>query len=215
MTVYIDNAFIQARVGRRSSRWCHLFADTEEELHAFAARIGLLRSWYQVPKGPGGKGRAEPTSLKAQMWHYDVTEGRRVAAVSAGAVEVTTREALQIMRARHARLFPEQARRLDEVPPGGGGVNDAPARGDVVRYAPQPQTLARLDGLTRSGNWHATVIEAAEERIVGFVCVILPAHIGHQWQLVDLGRWTPGELDELEAEARAKFRAAQRLLGSG
>lgn len=106
MTVYIDDAFIQARVGQRSSRWCHLFADTEEELHAFAARIGLKRSWFQRPKPIGGR-PVDPTSFRAQMWHYDVTEGRRVAAVSAGAVEVTSREALRIMRERHARLFPE------------------------------------------------------------------------------------------------------------
>jgi hypothetical protein len=26
---------------------CHLFADTEEELHAMAAQIGLDRRWHQ------------------------------------------------------------------------------------------------------------------------------------------------------------------------
>jgi hypothetical protein len=109
VTVYVDDAFIPATVGRVRSRWCHLFADTEDELHEFAQKIGLRRSWYQIPKGPGGKGRAEPTSLKAQMWHYDVTEGRRAAALLAGAVQVTRREALQIMRDRHTRLFPEAA----------------------------------------------------------------------------------------------------------
>jgi hypothetical protein len=117
VTVYVDDAFIPARVGRITSRWCHLFADTEDELHAFGERIGLRRSWYQVPKGPGGKGRAKPESLKAQMWHYDVTEGRRAAAVAAGAVQVSRRGALAIMRARHARLFPEQAEQLERPMP--------------------------------------------------------------------------------------------------
>lgn len=108
MSVYVDDAFIPAKVGRISSRWCHLFADTEEELHAFAQRIGLRRSWYQVPKGVGGK-PVVPHSLKAQMWHYDITEGRRGAAVAAGAIVVTRREGAHLIRARHARLFPEHA----------------------------------------------------------------------------------------------------------
>jgi hypothetical protein len=117
MTVYVDDAFIRARVGRITSRWCHLFADTEEELHVFAQSIGLRRSWYQVPKGPGGKGLAVPESLKAQMWHYDITEGRRVDAVARGAVVVTRREAHNIMRARHARLFPDHAIAATPVTP--------------------------------------------------------------------------------------------------
>ena len=35
--------------GLPSSRWCHMVSDTsEEELHAFAARIGLKREWAQL-----------------------------------------------------------------------------------------------------------------------------------------------------------------------
>jgi hypothetical protein len=112
MTVYVDDAFIPATVGRVRGRWCHLFADTEDELHAFAQGIGLRRSWYQQPKGVG-RLPLVPESLKAQMWHYDVTEGRRAAAVLAGAVQVTRREALQIMKDRHARLFPEAAAKYE------------------------------------------------------------------------------------------------------
>jgi hypothetical protein len=108
VNVYIDDAFIRAKVGRFTSRWCHLFADTEEELHAFAQSVGLRRSWFQAPKGVGGK-PVVPESLKAQQWHYDVTEGRRAACIAAGAVVVTSREAVHIMKARHERLFPEHA----------------------------------------------------------------------------------------------------------
>lgn len=37
MTVYVDDFLIPARLGCLNARWSHLFADTEEELHAFAA----------------------------------------------------------------------------------------------------------------------------------------------------------------------------------
>lgn len=42
MTVYVDDMPIPAR-------WSHLMADTDEELHRFAASIGLRRSWAQYP----------------------------------------------------------------------------------------------------------------------------------------------------------------------
>jgi hypothetical protein len=90
MAVYIDGLFrAQARdsqaraVGRRTGhRWCHLIADTEEELHAFAAAIGMKRAWFQ------------PTSFP----HYDLTPARRAAAVGLGAVEVTRHELVAVMR---------------------------------------------------------------------------------------------------------------------
>ena len=55
MTVYVDDARIPATVrnGSRShtSAWCHLTADTREELHEFAARLGRL-SEALPPAGP-------------------------------------------------------------------------------------------------------------------------------------------------------------------
>jgi hypothetical protein len=51
--------------GRKS--WCHLTSDTsEEELHEFAARLGLKREWFQGD-------------------HYDLTEGKRMQALKLGA----------------------------------------------------------------------------------------------------------------------------------
>lgn len=96
MTVYVDDSFIPARVGRHASRWCHLFADTQEELHEFAESIGLRRSWFQ-PGKPLKGGRP------SHLWHYDVTEGKRAEAVKAGAVEVTWRESVKIMAERLLR----------------------------------------------------------------------------------------------------------------
>ena len=79
MAVYVDDYFVPAKVknGNRSvrSRWCHMQADSREELDAMADRIGLKRSWIQYPDTPWKR-------------HYDVTETRRAAAVAAGAIEI-------------------------------------------------------------------------------------------------------------------------------
>jgi hypothetical protein len=99
MAVYIDDASIPATVrnGARShtSAWCHLTADTQEELHEFAARLGLKRSYFQPGKPLGGK--------PSPFWHYDLTAGKRAQAVRLGAVEVSAREMPALMRARAAR----------------------------------------------------------------------------------------------------------------
>jgi hypothetical protein len=82
MTVFVDDWRQRARVGRLEARWSHLFvgpADQLGELHAFAASIGLRRSWFQDQPWP----RA----------HYDVTESKRQQAVAAGATPIPWREA--------------------------------------------------------------------------------------------------------------------------
>ncbi|MGN7187027.1 DUF4031 domain-containing protein [Microbacterium enclense] len=89
MTVYVDDAFIEASVhnGARmvSGRWCHMTADTRAELDAMADRIGLRRHWIQHPGTP--------------KEHYDVTEPKRKAAVIAGAREVGAKDRIrQMMR---------------------------------------------------------------------------------------------------------------------
>ena len=63
--------------------WCHMVStENEDELHAFAERIGLRRAWAQL----------RPKSSAA---HYDLTPSRRALAVKFGAVEVTSRELVQ------------------------------------------------------------------------------------------------------------------------
>ena len=61
----------------RNKLWCHLVADDLEELHDFAAKLGLKRSWFQNHK-------IQP--------HYDITEAKRAIAVKMGAKELTTEE---------------------------------------------------------------------------------------------------------------------------
>jgi hypothetical protein len=55
---------------------CHLTADSVYELHAFAQRIGLKRSWFQTASTP----------------HYDLTPKTRDFAIAAGAVFVPAKE---------------------------------------------------------------------------------------------------------------------------
>lgn len=95
MTVYVDDFRAPATVGRLRSRWSHLSADTREELHAFAASIGLRRDWFQA------NCKLE-TAEKCPHWHYDVTDGKRTEAIKAGAKPIDIREMGAIISARRA-----------------------------------------------------------------------------------------------------------------
>jgi len=108
MTVYVDDSRISATVGRIRGRWSHLFADTESELHEFAAAIGLRRSWFQ-----GG-------AKHGRLWHYDVTDSLRQKAIRAGAHSVTWRESVGIMRARDG-LPPLRSVPVPSAEPGTAG----------------------------------------------------------------------------------------------
>lgn len=76
MAVYVDD--MRAPFGRMVM--CHMLADTDEELHAMAARIGVARRWWQSPAKTSGS-------------HYDIALSRRALAVAAGAVEITLKQA--------------------------------------------------------------------------------------------------------------------------
>ena len=103
MTVYVDDFGISATVHNPATgqditdRWSHLIADTQEELHRFAAgKLGLRRSYFQ-PGRPRGDGRPSP------FWHYDLTSGKRWQAIRHGAVAVTSQEMNRIIAEREAR----------------------------------------------------------------------------------------------------------------
>ena len=67
-------------------RWpgaCHLFADTQEELHGFAERLGLKRSWFQPKK---------------ELPHYDLTPNKRKQALLLGAQSVDRNKVAEMMR---------------------------------------------------------------------------------------------------------------------
>lgn len=104
MTIYVDDANIPAKVGRHTSRWFHLISDTsDEELHTFAAQLGLRRSYFQKPNAP----------LQTHR-HYDVTEGVRAKAVALGAVEITRRVYAGMIGAERERL--RQAKEAADSP---------------------------------------------------------------------------------------------------
>lgn len=67
MAVYVDNV----QIAWRGTTWNHLVADSLDELHQFAANLGLRRSWFQE---------------KASYPHYDVTAAMRYKALSLGAI---------------------------------------------------------------------------------------------------------------------------------
>ena len=92
MAVYVDDARIPTRVGRIRGRWSHLFAGSQDELHAFAASIGLKRAWFQPGKPIGGK--------PSRLWHYDMTDYMRARAIATGAQPARIREFREIINRR-------------------------------------------------------------------------------------------------------------------
>jgi hypothetical protein len=100
MAVYVDDFGCPANVGGLNARWSHLIADTVDELHAFAARLGLRRDWFQDPV-VNGKPKAAPGTRAAENWHYDVTQSKRRLAIRMGAVPVAYRDLPKIIEARY------------------------------------------------------------------------------------------------------------------
>jgi predicted kinase len=94
MAILVDELREYPDVRLPFTAWCHMTTDGElEELHAFAARLGLRRAWFQHD-------------------HYDLPPHGRAAAVALGAEEVSTGELLLRMsgprgeRARRRALAP-------------------------------------------------------------------------------------------------------------
>lgn len=83
MPVYVDRALNPYR-GTRGRQWkmSHLLADTEQELHDLAARIGLKREWFQNHGTP----------------HYDLCQSKRRMAIAAGAIEIDRRQTVALIR---------------------------------------------------------------------------------------------------------------------
>lgn len=70
--IYVD----ELKFGKRNM--CHMMTDGDiEELHHMALSIGLRRQWFQDHK-------LHP--------HYDLTRNKRLQAIRAGAVSVTSQE---------------------------------------------------------------------------------------------------------------------------
>ena len=70
--IYVDDMFTWGNKGA----WCHMWSsdNNTEELHAFATRIGLKRSWAQLSRGMSG-----------EFPHYDLRASKRELALQNGA----------------------------------------------------------------------------------------------------------------------------------
>lgn len=79
MAVYVDRS--SHKLGRMIT--CHMLADTLDELHDMADRIGAKRGWYQISR--------------TGVPHYDIPRMRRAIAIELGAIEVGRRETCAIM----------------------------------------------------------------------------------------------------------------------
>lgn len=99
MTIYVDSAKIPATVGRIRAKWSHLTADDQDELHAFAAQLGLKRQWFQTCRNT----RSCPPEA-CPHWHYDVTEPKRDEALKLGAKLIDMRELGALISARRAAM---------------------------------------------------------------------------------------------------------------
>ncbi len=83
MAVYVDPLMDHGWCwAGKPTKSCHLFADSLDELLAFALKIWLKREWLQ------GVDRQPPFP------HFDLIPSKRRAAIKAGAVELTREEAV-------------------------------------------------------------------------------------------------------------------------
>jgi hypothetical protein len=116
VTIYVDDVGIPAEVFNSrsgkivSSRWYHLISDQLDpaELHDFAARLGLHRSYFQKGRSILGQG-ADPGHD-----HYDVTEGKRWQAIKLGATPITGIELARITITKTERYHQTKTRLFED-----------------------------------------------------------------------------------------------------
>lgn len=83
MTVYVD----ALRPTPKSRKWpfaegAHMLADTLDELHAFAQKLGLKRAWFQPLSSP----------------HYDLNGRRHARALQLGAVLIDRFQLVELIQ---------------------------------------------------------------------------------------------------------------------
>ena len=81
MTVYVDDMCDSPMGAFGRMKMSHMIADSDEELHAMADRIGVARRWFQDD-------------------HYDICKSKRARAFELGAKAVTMRELGHILCAK-------------------------------------------------------------------------------------------------------------------
>jgi hypothetical protein len=89
---YVDSLREYPNAGLRFTEFCHLLADTREELHAMADELGIPRRFFQE---------------HPYRWHHDLPAHLRAQAVALGAHEVTMHEVGALLRRRKSQLRTE------------------------------------------------------------------------------------------------------------
>lgn len=88
--IYVDTVFSVLVATGGAQRWCHMWTDGRpEELHVFAARLGLYRRWYQD---------------KPSFGHYDLVPRYREKALAMGATEMPLKEWIRSVQAQRRCL---------------------------------------------------------------------------------------------------------------
>ena len=78
MPIYVDDMYKSPAGQYGRMKMSHMIADTDDELHAMAARIGVAQQWWQAPPKHDS--------------HYDIAMSKRALAVAAGAIEISWRQ---------------------------------------------------------------------------------------------------------------------------
>jgi hypothetical protein len=86
---YVDTVRAYPDAGLRHTRFCHLLADTREELQAMADQLGVPARFFQD---------------HPWRWHHDLPEPLRDRAIALGAREITLHEVGALLKARRATL---------------------------------------------------------------------------------------------------------------
>lgn len=82
--VFVDDMYRYPTGQFHRMKMSHMIADTEEELHVMADKIGIARKWYQGD-------------------HYDISMTKRQLAIRYGAVPITWRKLGQMTRDRRRK----------------------------------------------------------------------------------------------------------------
>lgn len=102
MAVYVDKPEWEWR----GKLWCHLLADSLDELHSFAKQLGMRRAWFQEP---GHKNIRYP--------HYDLTASKHELALRLGAQLADRKTIIERARTLREEYFASRAQASLFPPP--------------------------------------------------------------------------------------------------
>jgi hypothetical protein len=89
VTCYVDAIQSYPDAGLRFTEFCHLLADTREELHAMAEALGIPERFFQD---------------HPWRWHHDLPAPLRPQAVELGARALTMHEVGALLKRRKAQI---------------------------------------------------------------------------------------------------------------